>query len=143
MRTASWARCEMARSVWERVALQWLVAVAAIVPICAGAGGALQGPAFFGLSGSPDADSHVRYLSGLLLGIGLVFLASVHRIERHTERFLILGVIVALGGAIRLLAALSSGFPSAIIVFSLVMELGVTPALCAWQIRVARISGIA
>jgi uncharacterized protein DUF4345 len=127
----------MARSKWERIALQWTVALAAMVPIGAGAGGAFEGARFLGLEGPVGADSHVRYLSGLLLGIGLIFVASVYRIERHTERFRILGAIVVLGGMVRLLAALNDGSPSRVTVFSLVMELGVTPLICAWQARVA------
>ena len=95
----------MSGSKYERIALQWTVALAAMVPIGAGAGGALEGVRFFGLAGPVSADSHVRYLSGLLLGIGLIFVASVYRIERHTERFRILGAIVVLGGMVRFLAA--------------------------------------
>ena len=133
----------MAGPKWERIALQWTVALAAIVPIGTGAGGAFEGTQFFGLEGPASADSHVRYLSGLLLGIGLIFVASVYRIERHTERFQILGAIVVLGGMVRFLAALNDGPPGAVIVFSLVMELGVTPLILAWQARVACNAAIA
>jgi hypothetical protein len=132
----------MAGSKWERIVLQWTVALAAIVPIGAGAGGAFEGAQFFGLEGPASADSHVRYLSGLLLGIGLIFLASVYRIERRTERFRILGAIIVLGGMVRFLAALNSGSPRTVIMFSLAMELGVTPLICAWQARVAGNTGI-
>ena len=132
----------MAGSNSERLALQWTVALASMVPIGAGAGGALEGAAFFGLEGSSSADSHVRYLSGLLMGVGLAFLASTYRIERRTERFQILGAIVVLGGMVRLLVALCSEPPGAVIMFSLVMELGVTPIICAWQARVTENSAV-
>ena len=128
----------MAVSRTERLVLQGAVALAAMVPILAGAGGAFQGLSFFDLEGPTAADSHVRYLSGFLLGIGLVFLASLYRIERHAVRFQILGVIVVLGGLDRLMDAVNSGPPSAIVIFALVMELNVTPVICIWQARIAR-----
>lgn len=125
----------------ERFALQLTVAVAiaALVPLGAGAGGVIEGGSFFHLSGGVSADSHVRYLSGLLLGIGLMFFTSVVGIEKHSARFQILGSIVVLGGMARLMTVIDSGTPRAAVILSLVMELGVTPMLCAWQARIASI----
>ncbi len=56
----------------ERRALQRVVAVAGLVPVLGGLYGVLFGQA--GLGGGAfdvSTDSHFRYLSGLLLGIGL------------------------------------------------------------------------
>ena len=121
--------------------LQIAVAVAALVPITAGLAGILGGPMVF----SPDArgvtlDSHVRYLSGLLLGIGLAFWSFIPRNTRVTDQVQLLTGLVVLGGLARLLSLILAGVPSAGMMFGLVMELVVTPALCLWQCRVARIA---
>ncbi|WP_164078780.1 DUF4345 family protein, partial [Stenotrophomonas maltophilia] len=66
----------------ERRLLQRVVAVAGLVPVLAGLYGVLFGAN--GLSaGVADvsADSHFRYLSGLLTGIGLLFWSCVPGIE--------------------------------------------------------------
>jgi hypothetical protein len=119
----------------ERKLLQLTVVLSATVPIGAGIFGSLDGISFFDLAGTLRADSNVRYLSGLLLGIGLAFAASAYKIEQHTQRFLLLGSIVALGGFVRLLAALNNGTADSVVIFGLIMEVGVTPLVCAWQAR--------
>jgi hypothetical protein len=62
----------------ERHALQVVVTVASLVPIAAGASGMLMGPIMLGdrTIASADLDGHFRYLSGLLLGIGLGYLSA-------------------------------------------------------------------
>ena len=82
-------------------------------------------------------DSHIRYLSGLLLGIGLGFASTVPAIERHSDRFAILAAIVFIGSFARLYGALTYGWPAASMMLALLMELGVTPLLWFWQHRVA------
>jgi hypothetical protein len=103
----------------------------------------LNGPALVrGIDpgGAPtDLDSHFRYLSGLLLGFGLAFLACVPAIERRTAVFRTLGLIVLIGGLARLLSAITIGLPGPGHVFGLAMELGTVPALVLWQARVARL----
>jgi Domain of unknown function (DUF4345) len=124
----------------EKRSLQIAVALASLVPIGAGAAGVLAGPHMLPSVGIPsgDLDSHFRYLSGLLLGIGCAFASIVPRIETHGSRFRLLTGIVVLGGLGRLLSALSIGLPSPPMAAALVMELVVTPALALWQLRVAR-----
>lgn len=112
----------------ERRLLQAAVAVAGIVPVGAGLAGAL---------GRLGGDTHLRYLSGLLLGIGLAFWLSIPTIERRGDVFRLLAGIVVVGGLARLGGGLAMGFGPAV-VLPLVMELGVTPLLALWRERVQR-----
>ena len=127
-------------TVRERaIGLRAVVAVAGIVPVAAGLDGMLRGAAMLG--GHPGADltldSHLRYLSGLLFGVGLGFWSTIPRIEMRTGRFRLLTAIVVAGGLGRLYGIVVEGLPPAPMLFGLVMELGVTPLLCWWQGRVA------
>ncbi len=121
----------------ERRALQIAVAIACLVPLSAGLAGALAGIRFLG-TGNINIDSHFRYLSGLLLAIGIAFAAAIPRIETHTSRFRLLTFIVVCGGLARLLGALLHGLPSPVMTAAFVMELAVTPGLCLWQNAYAR-----
>jgi hypothetical protein len=85
-----------------------------------------------------DLDSHYRYLSGLLLGIGLAFLVSIPRIERAGAVFRTLGIVIFVGGLARLLSLFQSGIPGQGHQFGLVMELVVVPLIVFWQARIAR-----
>ncbi len=121
----------------ERRLLQIAVALGSLVPIIAGAAGILSGPAMVEAGGTVSADSHFRYLSGLLFGIGIAFVTTIPRIERHTGRFRVLAGIVVAGGIGRLLSLLIRGAPDAAMLAALAMELVVTPALTLWQARIA------
>jgi hypothetical protein len=125
---------------FERSALQAAVAAASAVPIGSGLAGMIQGAAMMVESGAiaPDLDGQFRYLSGLLLALGLVFAATVPRIERHSRLFLVLTAAVALGGVARLAGMLVDGHPSPLMGGALAMELVVTPALAAWVWRIGR-----
>jgi hypothetical protein len=126
---------------FERRAFQAAVLAAGLVPVVAGLGGVMLGVGLLGAATTGDAialDSHVRYLSGLLLGVGLAFWATVPAPEIHTARYRLLTGIVFLGGLARLGGALALAAPPAPMLFGLVMELVVTPALCLWQGRIAR-----
>jgi hypothetical protein len=126
-------------AVTERRFLQIVVALACLVPIGAGAAGILLGPAMIDAGTVPaGADSHYRYLSGLLLGIGIAFATAIPDIERRTARVRLLTGIVVVGGLGRLLSLLLRGLPDKPMLAALVMELGVTPCLMLWQARVAR-----
>ena len=122
----------------ERRLLQRVVAVAALVPVLAGLAGVVLG--MRGLTGdtlSVSADSHFRYLSGLLLGIGLLFWWTVPRIEERGTLFRFLTLVVVLGGLSRLSGLFLTGVPSLAMLGGLGMELVVTPLVCLWQVRVA------
>lgn len=118
---------------------QAAVALAACVPVLAGGAGIVLGDALLGTpaGANPALDSHVRYLSGLLLGIGLAFWSTVPALPRHHRRFALLTAIVVLGGLARLAALPAQGWPGAPMAAALLMELVVTPLLFLWQRRIA------
>ncbi|MFO1184760.1 MAG: DUF4345 domain-containing protein [Bauldia sp.] len=125
----------------ERQALQVATTLAGLVPVTAGLAGVIVGPSFVAGTGDISVDSHFRYLSGLLLGLGLAVWLSVPRIERYRQRFALIGSVVAIGGVARLASMAAGGVPNAGMLFGLAMELLVTPAICIWQSRVARLTG--
>ncbi len=128
----------------EKPALQAAVAVACLVPLGAGAAGMLLGPGFLdaGATVPPDLDSHFRYLSGLLLAIGLGFMSTIPRIEARGPRFRLLTGLVVGGGLGRLAAVLFIGPPSRSMAAALAMELAVTPCIAIWRERVEFRAGI-
>ncbi len=87
---------------------------------------------------SMPMDSHYRYLSGLLLGIGLGFWITIPNIELESRRFRMLAAIVVLGGIGRLWSLLAVGVPDRPMLFGLIMELAVTPLLAFWQYRLSK-----
>jgi hypothetical protein len=124
----------------EKRLLQLAILVGGIVPVSAGLEGALRGTRFLGAWPGRGADSHFRYMSGLLLGIGLVLWGCIPTIERRTTIVRSLTLIVVIGGLSRLYGWIAVGDPGKIR-WALVMELGVTPLICLWQTRIARRSG--
>ncbi len=122
-----------------RLRLQIAVALGGLVPVGAGLAGVLIGPHLAGdYAASVPLDSHFRYLSGLLLAIGLGFWSTIPAIERQSARFGLLTGIVVVGGLGRLVSLFTQGVPDAPMLFGLTMELAVTPALALWQRRLAR-----
>jgi hypothetical protein len=126
-------------SGFERRALQVAVAIGSLIPIGAGGAGVLLGPSFLRsvTASTGDLDSHFRYLSGLLLGIGCGYVSTIPRIEAHGVRFRLLTCIVLVGGAGRLISVLALGTPSPVMMAALVMELIAAPSLALWQRRLA------
>lgn len=121
----------------EKKLLQTIVALACLVPVSAGLGGILRGAELLDGNGM-NLDSHFRYLSGLLLGIGLGFASAIPHIERHTSRIRLLTAIVVVGGSGRILGLLLEGIPNTAMLAALGMELVVTPLLCLWQYRLVK-----
>lgn len=121
----------------ERKLLQQTVALTAIIPAAIGLYGILFGQALTGDAVSISAESHFRFLSGLLLGIGVCFWSTVPRIEEKTGRFRLLTLLVVIGGLGRLAGLLFTGIPSLFMIGGLFLELIVTPVLCLWQTRIA------
>jgi len=99
-----------------------LIWLACLVPIGGGLAGAL------GLL--PDSSSHVRYLSGLLLGIGLGLAWAAFDLQKRAWLFDAFVPLVILGGVARLIGAPSTWQDF----LALGMELVVTPLLW-WGVR--------
>jgi hypothetical protein len=120
--------------------LQAVVAIGALVPIGAGISGIALGLGFIQPTAmvNMSVDSQFRYLSGLLLGIGLGFLSTIPHIENKSVRFLTLAGIVFIGGIGRLYAWWILGAPQLDMQLALGMELVATPLLVLWQRAVAR-----
>ena len=112
--------------------LRAAILFACLVPILAGGAGALSGAGFLG-GGGAALDSHTRYLSGLLLGIGLAFAWASFDLPRRGRIFDVLAPLVVLGGLARL-GGLLHAAPPLPHVLALGMELGVTPLLW-WGVR--------
>ena len=131
-------RIGLSRSAEQR-ALQVAIALGGIVPVTAGLAGVLLGSAMLDEPmATVSLDSQIRYLSGLLLAIGLASWSLIPKIATATQSFRLITFLVLLGGLARLGGVLAVGAPSAPMMFGLIMELIVTPALCVWQARVAR-----
>lgn len=111
------------------------IRLAALVPLLAGGAGAVLGPAFLGEAAGPATGSHLRYLSGLLLGLGLAALWCAGDMPRRRQVFGALSAMVVLGGLARLLGLATAGLPPLPHLLALLMELGVVPALWLWSRR--------
>lgn len=124
----------------ETRVFQCVVCIAAIIPLTAGAAGALIGPTMIHGVSKPSADleSHFSYLSGLLFGIGTAFVFSIIELRSRALLFQALGLIVVLGGVARLFALMRVGLPGLGHWFAFVMELGVVPLLLLWHRRILR-----
>jgi hypothetical protein len=121
----------------ERKLLQQTVGILAVIPVATGLYGVLFGQALTGDRVSISAESHFRFLSGLLLAVGLCYWSTVPAIEAKTGRFRLLSLLVFLGGLGRLAGLLLTGIPSLAMLGGLFMELLVVPVLCLWQTRIA------
>jgi len=115
----------------ERRALQISIAIAALLPVGAGLWGIAQ-------SASPGMwdDNHHRYLSGLLLAIGLGYWSAVPMIEKMATRLRLLTALVAIGGLARLSGLVLGDMPTLPVASALAMELLAAPLLCLWQARI-------
>lgn len=121
----------------EKRLLQIVMALACMVPLAAGVLGMARGAAMVDVAQGATLDSHMRYLSGLLFGIGLAFASAIPAIETHRARITLLTSFVAIGGLARLYGVLVDGWPEPTMIFALGMELGVTPLVWLWQRRLA------
>lgn len=118
--------------------LSHAIRLAALVPILAGAAGALTGTGFLDEAAGPATGSHLRYLSGLLLALGLAVWWCAGDLRRRAGMLDALCAAVVLGGLARLGGLVAEGTPPLPHLLALGMELGVTPALWLWSRRVPR-----
>lgn len=112
-----------------RLGLQACVALGATWAVGAGAWGVVDGIG----SGTAGLVSQGRYLSGLLLAIGLGYWTTIPDIEHKTALFRLLTGLVTIGGLSRLLGLAMGDGISLATAGPLVLELGVAPLLCLWQ----------
>jgi hypothetical protein len=125
----------------EKKLLQIVVGLFGLIPICVGLSGVIGSISILGIENDNlSLDSHFRYLSGLLLAIGVGFYSSIPHIELKTQRMQGLTAIVFIGGLGRLIGLFIYGPPSLPMIGGLCMELVVTPLLCLWQLRVSHLS---
>jgi len=118
------------------------VAAGAVVPLAAGLAGVWQGLGLVGAGPGPaEAESHFRYLSGLLLGLGCGFAWCALALPRRGQVFSVLCGVVVLGGLARLLGLALGPLPAWPHLAALVMELGVTPALWLWSRAASQTAG--
>ena len=121
----------------EKKLLQQSVAIDATIAVATGLYGVLLGHALTRQAVSISAESQFRYLSGLLLAIGLCFWSTLPSIETKTDRIRLLTLLVVIGGLGRLIGLGLTGLPSFFMLGGLIVELIVAPVLCLWQTRVA------
>lgn len=107
------------------------IAIAALLPVVAGLWGVTQHA-----SDGAWAGNHHRYLSGLLLAIGLGYWSAVPEIETMAARLRLLTALVVVGGLARLSGLTLGDVPTLPVTAALAMELFVAPLLCLWQARV-------
>ena len=112
-----------------KLALQACVALGATWAVGAGAWGVVDGIG----SSSAGLVSQGRYLSGLLMAVGLGYWSTIFNIEQKTARFRLLTALVSIGGLCRLLGLAMGDGVSLATAGPLVLELGLAPLLCVWQ----------
>jgi hypothetical protein len=120
--------------------LQVVLAIVSLIPLSAGLAGIWKGPAFYDVAASVSADSHMRYLSGLLFGIGIVVWWIIPRVEKSSEAFAAITAIVFVGGMARLWSLIHIGAPTGGMAYAIFVELALTPVLFFWQRRIVRLS---
>lgn len=125
--------------IGNRRALQAVVAVLALIPTGIGLAGIVLGPDFLRLNPPwpADLDSHFRFLSGIFLGVGIIFYSCISAIEAKTGRFRLAAALILCGGLARLWSLAELGAPSAGHLAGLAMELVVVPLLVVWQAHIA------
>lgn len=124
----------------EKRLLQAVLLAILLLPAMAVVPGIVGGPRFLGHPPliPTDLDSHFRYLSGIFLGVLLLFVGCIPGIERCGPRFRMLGAVVMIGGLCRLASLVAVGVPSLGHQLGLFAELGAMPLLMLWQARLAR-----
>lgn len=124
----------------HRRALQIAIAILALLPIVAGAAGIVRGPAMFGATAPwpVQLDSQVRFLSGVLMAIGVGWWSCIPAIEAKTQRLRLLALVTFVGGLARLFSLAEAGVPTLGHRAGLAMELAVVPALVFWHWTIVR-----
>lgn len=80
-------------------------------------------------------DSNIRFYSGLWLGIGVVILWMIPRIDREKKTLRVIAFFFFFGGIGRLISILTCGLPSNGYLVFVLLELSF-PLLTLWQKRI-------
>jgi len=121
----------------ERRLLQIAIFLGGLVPILIGLAGVSLGVRFISLDDNPEMDGAVRFLSGVLLAVGVQYWISIPHIERHETQFSVLTFIIVFGALTRLTALFFGGVPNLGTVFISLVALVYVPMLWMWQRRLA------
>jgi hypothetical protein len=124
----------------EKRLLQAVMTITLLLPLSAALAGTIGGPQFLGHPPviPTDLDSHFRYVSGLFLGMLLLFASCIPNVERHGARLRMLAFMVFIGGLFRFYSMVAIGLPSLGHRIGLGIELVELPLILLWQARVAR-----
>ncbi len=111
-----------------------------LLPLSAALAGTIGGPKFLGHPPvvPVDLDSHFRYVSGLFLGMLLLFASCIPGAERKGPRLRMLAFMVFIGGLFRFYSLVVIGVPSLGHRIGLGIELVELPLILLWQARIAR-----
>ncbi|WP_324824738.1 DUF4345 domain-containing protein [Sinanaerobacter sp. ZZT-01] len=82
-------------------------------------------------------ESNFRFYNGLWLGIGIILLWMIPRIDRDKTTLRVIAVCFFCGGIGRLISLLFCGIPSPIDLVYVIIELGF-PLLTLWQKRILK-----
>ncbi|MGE0502986.1 MAG: DUF4345 domain-containing protein [Rhizobiaceae bacterium] len=80
-------------------------------------------------------DSHIRFIGGVWLGVGLIFLAGAVALERLHATLILLAGAIFIGGLARFSAADPAALFDAALLPSLVAELLLFPLIALWVAR--------
>jgi hypothetical protein len=118
----------------QRLALQIVIGLIAIVPIFVGVNGIVRGPDMLvkAYNYPIQVDSHFRFLSGLPVAMGIFLLRSLPIIDRDGSDSRRVSLLVFIGGLGRLWGLITVGLEASAIVATL-FELFVPPFVCLWQ----------
>jgi hypothetical protein len=131
-------------------AFRFAIFLLGLVVLWTGVNVGLGGIATLGLQGSTDfvaatdparyavQDSHVRFLGGLWLGLGLLFVTAAWRLRSLRAAVQAALVMVIIGGLARLSAQRFDVLLGPDILGSFVAEVALMPLLLLWSTRVAR-----
>lgn len=124
----------------EKRLLQAVMCVTLLLPLSAALAGTFGGPHFLGRPPviPTDLDSHFRYISGLFLGMLLLFVSCIPQVEQRGPRLRMLAFMVFIGGLFRFYSLVAIGTPSLGHLIGLGIELVELPLILVWQARLAR-----
>ena len=128
----------------KHIALRIILGLAGVYIILSGINIAVGGMPTLGLGGQKDffevtnmqpyliQDSHIRFVGGVWMGIGLFFLLSVTDISRYKKQLLLACILIFIGGISRLFQAHPEITFGKFIIGSLLAEIVGMPILYTW-----------